>query len=71
MSEAAETIESLASSGAKLLEDDERTMDVMEGCLSRLRTAHATPSNDCAAIMAELQRKQEKRRETWWGRLFG
>lgn len=65
------TVDDLAMSGAQLLEDDERTFADMDDRLGRLRVIHATETHDCAAIMAELKAKQDRRKRSWIGRLFG
>lgn len=61
----------LATSGAKLLEDDEKTLNFIADRTKRVRTAHDTQTIDCAAIMADLKRKQEERKKTWWSKIFG
>lgn len=64
----------LASSGARLIENDEETFSEIDDRLGRLRRIHSTPTHDCAAIMATLEAKQqarEERRKKWWGRIFG
>ncbi len=60
----------LVASGARLIEEDEKTFAAIDCRLSKLKDARWRPRS-CERIMAELTaRQQERKKKAWWEKLF-